>query len=410
MSGPQSAFEEGLASHGGIFRVVPGLGEVMGRFSDFLFKEYIPKVAMRTWMVVNERNTERYAGKLSQEHIDELSSRQVNAASGYQNYRLLGRSKLMIDVGRLVMVAPQFLTSEAKVIGQALKPYGAEQRRMLLIQGLTIYVGARILNQLLDGDPHLEAANMFSVVYHGRAYGMRAIVPDLAHALSRDGFWAGRLGPLPKAGIEAFTGRDMRTGARINSYIQWAPGRMAEIFAGNLVKWLVPGGAEGFLPGAAGREQNSLSTLLMSTAGVTSHKYTAQTQVSGWAADFNRNSGDPSARTHQRQLDTEAHVESAYRKLDALLDENKIDQADAEYSELVKDGHKPGNIAERYSHVMRPFTGQGAREGAFRDSLSAGQREIYQRALDERRARLGAFQRMIAKDAETRRHGDTERN
>ncbi len=404
MTGQQAAFEEGLASHGGVFKFVPGLGDYMAKFTDYLFKDYIPTATMRTALVVLERNRARYQGKLragvalTENQIAELTASQMNAASGLQNYRLLGKSKLMIDINRLLLTAPQFLLSEAKVVGQALKPYGAEQRRMLLVQGLLLYTGARILNQLLDDDAHWEPANMFSVVHNGRAYGLRAIVPDLAHLISDPAsFASGRLGPFVKSGYEAISGRDMRTGGRIKVPIdtQWKPGVMAQIFLEHMAAWLVPAGADSFLPGAAGREQTGASSLLMSTVGITSHKFTAQNQVGGWAADFNRHSPDAHAVTMQRQRDAEPYAEGTYRKLDALLDAGKLKDAISEYEALQKDGHKEEAIAQHYDNVGRPFTGSNDREQDFVDSLDAHKKGIYEKAIKEREARSEKFNKML---------------
>ncbi len=397
MSGPQQMFEEGLASHGGAFEKVPGLGDLSRKFSDWLFKDYIPALSMKAGLEVLRRNRDRYSDKLSESRIAELTAHQMNAAFGLQNYRLLGRNKTLMDLNRLALLAPQFLYSRAKVVGQALKPYGAEQRRMLIFQAATLYVGARILNSLLDGDPHWEAENAFSVVHKGRAYGIRTIVGDMWHMLmDPKSFAAGRLSPLARIAYETISQRDLRTGARKEPPIatEWMPGRVAQNLVVDLAKWLLPVGSEGFMPGAAGREQGPADTLLGSV-GVGSRKFTANTQVSEWARDFNRNSPDPAARTHQRQSDAAAHGESAYRQLDALLDAGKLDLASTEYEELLKDGHKADSVAKRYSQVNRAFTGANAREHDFKASLNPQQIAIYERAIDERKQRQSAFQQML---------------
>jgi hypothetical protein len=267
---------------------------------------------------------------------------------------------------------------------------------MLIWQAATLYVGARILNSLLDGDPHWEEENAFSVVYRGRAWGIRTIVGDFWHLLNDPkSFASGRLSPLLRLGYETLAQRDLRTGARKEPPIQteWMPGRVAQNLVVDLTQWIMPVGFEGLLPGAAGREQGPINTILGSV-GIGSHKFTAQTQVWKWASDFNRNSDDPAARNFQRQRDGAARGEGAYRKLDALLDAGKLEDAAEEYEEIQADGHKPESIRTRYHRTMY-FTGSAAREQLFKAAMNEEQRTMYQRALQERKDREEKFEQML---------------
>src|SRR6185369_11217907 len=108
------------------------------------------------------------------------------------------------------------------------------------------------------------------------------------------------------------------------------------------------------------------------------------------AADFNRSSNDVAAQRYQKQRDSEAHAESAYVKLDNLLDAGDLDRARKEYQNLVAEGYKPESIAQHYAHAQY-FTGAGRRELQFYNGLSTGQKEIYRRAQAERQERLSKF-------------------
>lgn len=396
--GSRQLFEEGLASHGGIFAHVPGLGEALGKMSDFLFKDYFPKLKAKTGVAVLERNLARYKGELSEDQIYELTASQMNAAFGGQNWKLLGTNKTLLDLNRLLLTAPDFFVSRAKVVAQALKPYHAEQRYFLLAQAALVYTAARALNMLFDnGDPHWEPENALSVVYNKRAYSARFLVNDIYHLVTDPkSFWQGRLGPLPRTAYEAIGQRDMRTEARISVPFetQSAVWRSAQIAAKDLLQWLVPVWTEGLLPGAAGKEQTGPGQVGLALVGVGSRKYTAQTEVYQWAKDFNRDSTDPAARLYQQQRDSEARGESAYRKLDALLDAGDTQQAAQEFQSLVAEGHRPQSVMAHYDR-MQPFTGSAARERAFVQQLSATENGVYQRALQERRDRLAAFMAML---------------
>ena len=394
----QELFEDGLASHGGLWSQVPGLGDAMRAASDFLFKDYIPKIKAKVGLVVLERNMRRYGSKLSEDQIYELTAQQMNAAFGLQHWRLMGTNKTMLDVNRLLLTAPDFLLARSKVVAQALKPYGREQRYFLLAQAGLIYMAARALNVLLDDDAHWEPENALGVVYNGRVYSARFLVNDIWHLLNDPSSFAqGRLGPWPRAAIEATTKRDMRTGARIDVPFETNSGtwRTVQVLVKDLVGWLAPVGTEGLLPGAAAKEQTGPGQVALALVGVGSRRYRPATQVWQWAADFNRHSPDPAAVLYQKRRDADVKAESVYRKLDVLLEADKVDQARREFDALVAEGYKPVNIAMRYRQVRRPFTGSLAREALFRANLTPEQSKIYQRAIQERIALGQAFGRML---------------
>jgi hypothetical protein len=218
-------FEDGLSSQKGIWAHVPGLGDAVTRMNNFMFNEYIPRLKMKVGLAVLDRNTKRYSGDLNPEQIAEVTGRQMDAAFGGQNWRLMGTSKNVLAALRLGVLTPDFTLSRAKVIGQAFKPYNAEQRIFLLAQAAGVYALSRVANMAFsqDHDPHMELRNWDSVVIGKRAYHARFIVSDAAN-FARDmlglnsfksqgiPFINSRLGVAPKTAAEALTGRDLSTG------------------------------------------------------------------------------------------------------------------------------------------------------------------------------------------------------
>lgn len=407
MSGPQAAFAEGLAGgHGGLFNKIPGLGDLSAKMTDWMFKDYIPTIMMKTGLHVLEANRKRYGDKLTPDQIAELTARQMNAAGGLLNKRLagadgnfwgqLGANKTVMDLNRMALMAPQFLEARLRVVGQALKPYGAEQRKMLILQVGILYVGARVLNQLLDDDPHWHD-NPFSVVYKGRAYSIRTIVGDFYHLLNDPAsFAAGRLAPLTKILMEdaVMGGRDLRTGARkdVPFDTQSKSFRMAQNMVMDLANWLTPIPAEGLLPGAAGKDQ-SIAGMALSSGGVGSRKFSAVNQVRDLAADFNRNSPDAKAKNFQSDRDSGSFGHSDYAKLDALLDAGDTAKAAAEYKALLAEGKTPALISARYDRTI-PFTGNHQREMQFVNSLTPEQKATYKKARAEQQSRQDAFKKL----------------
>ena len=158
---------------------------------------------------------------------------------------------------------------------------------------------------------------------------------------------------------------------------------------------------KGFLPGASRREETPLSSALASQLGITSHQYTANTQMWDAAAKFNSNSPDPKAKLYQQERDAEAQGESDYRGLDDSLRAGDAKGAKQQYQALIAQGHTPSSIAKRYQvytdagTLARPFTGNQTRERQFTQSMNDGQRATYRSAIDERKTLQQAFQKML---------------
>lgn len=372
-------FEEGLTSHGGIWAHVPGLGDLMSRMSTFLFKEYMPRLKVKTGLVALKSNRERYGSKLTDEQILELTASQMNAAFGAQNWRLLGTNKTLLDINRLMLTAPDFLLSRAKVVAQATKPYNAEQRYFLIAQAALLYVIARVLNQLLDGDPHWEPDQAFRVNYNGRSYAGRFIVQDIAHLLHEPvEFASGRLGPIPRSLIESITGRDMRTGApkTVPLDVDNKALKSLQIFAKDLGEWLIPVGLEGFAPGSKAREQTAPGQVALALVGVGSRKRTEETIMRELARDFN---------AEHNVAPQPEFFGGDYSDLTRAIGNDDQSAARTALQELLKTKTRQ-QIATHYrSWPDSPYTGNRRREGAFLRSLTAEQRAAYLRSREKRR-------------------------
>ena len=404
-------FEDGLSSHGGIWGHVPGLGDAVVRMNNFTFNEYIPRLKMKVGLAVLDRNMARYGKELTREQIAEVTGRQMDAAFGGQNWRLLGANKSTLAVMRLGLVAPDFLISRAKVIGQAFKPYNAEQRIFLLAQAVGVYAICRTLNATFsdDHDPHFEPRNWDSVVIGKRAYHARFIVSDAAN-LARDmmglggfsqhgiPFITGRLGVVPKTGIEALTGKDLFTGQTKDGLFQTDnPALKAfSIVAKDTAEWMTPMGVDGFMPGAAARGQTGLGSAIVATVGVSSKKESPANDVWNMARQFNLSSPDPKAVSFQKQRDNDTGTPSDYRALNNLLDAGQLDKAKAEVQALQSQGKTTSQIVSHYQRSTY-FTGSAARETAFYASLTPGQQKTYQAAKAEQQARATALTKALAK-------------
>jgi len=393
----RTQFEEGqTGAHGGLWAKMPMLGPVAGRMTDFIFKDALPKMKMKNYLALNEANTARYGKQLTPDQISEISARQSNDAFGLQNYRLLGSNKVLMDMNRLLALAPDFLTSELKQTANAFTKYGGAQRRAIIVQAAVLYTLARAANAALNnGDSHWEPENALSVVYKGRAYSIRSVVADMFHMFTDPaGFAAGRLGPIPHTTADMITGRDMRYGTHIDTVAKGGISRAAEIALRDVAGWLAPIGTDGFGPGAAKRGQTALGTLAAAQFGVSSRQYTPVTQMYDLASQFNRSNPDPRAQEHQATRDAEVRQQSIYKGLDNLLQAGDTKAAREEYQNLIAEGHTPRSIASRYGR-QTPFTGSRERETQFFNSLNPGQQKVYQQALADRQSLAGKFAQLM---------------
>ncbi|HTA24728.1 MAG TPA: hypothetical protein VK763_14445 [Terriglobales bacterium] len=241
---------------------VTTVGALAQQQSEWLFTDYIPRLKMKMALAALERNRARYGKKLSDPQILKLTSDQANAAFGELNYEAMARSKTMQDVMRLTLLAPDFLEARARFVGQAAKPYGTEQLHALLLGALGLYVGARILNKLLDGDYHWDKP--FSVVIRGHEYSLRTIQGDIAGLVSDPGqFLRRRLNPTTLVtAFEAITGRDERNRKRD------ALGQFMDF-----LKRVAPIPSQGFITDKALSTRRQIADSLLRMVGVNSKRY-----------------------------------------------------------------------------------------------------------------------------------------
>jgi hypothetical protein len=264
---PAAAFDEGLAA-GGLAGKVPGLGQYLQKYSDYLFGDYIPRLKTQMAVEAYDRNLKRFdgaiqAGKITTNQIAEITSNQANAAFGELNYITMGRSPQTQALLRFAFLAPDFLEARARFAGQALTPFGREQQAALIRGAVGLYVSARVVNQVLDDDPHWDRP--FSLVIKGYEYKMRSLPGDIWNLLQEpSSFVMHRLNPtMTKPLGEMMFGKDDF-------------GRKRDLGgqAIDFVKGVVPIPLQSFTrSGGEGRTVDRLETGAMSSFGITRSKY-----------------------------------------------------------------------------------------------------------------------------------------
>ncbi|MGH9404396.1 MAG: hypothetical protein ACRD3D_01010 [Terriglobia bacterium] len=209
---------EGLAATGQWHSKIPVLGPLQDKFQNWLFGPdgYISRLKVATGKALVERNTKLYSKKLNPDEILKLSATQTNGAFGGQNLDSMFRNRTFQDVLRAILLAPDFLESRLRYNFGAFGKYGGATRQALAFDFAQRYAIARVLNQVINGNPHFDKP--FGVVHNGREYDMRSNIGDDLRMIqsAREAMSGGhpswlsyRANPLLTTGIEEMEGRDL---------------------------------------------------------------------------------------------------------------------------------------------------------------------------------------------------------
>lgn len=203
-----------------------------------------------------------------------------------------------------------------------------------------------------------------------------------------------KLGNLGRAAYVTATGRDPITDAKLpttasrafTAGIQLAP---VPITASTpfraAAQAIAPGTIQKPPPGAIQRQ------LTASMGFKTEPVPSANTQIRQLSKEWMAESTDPKLRHKLEQMQAYDYP-SAFRDLRSALRNNDMEMAKAEYRRLLE-YHKADAIANSFEH-MKPFTGSLATESRFKASLDAEQRELYKRAVQERKDLNAKFRAM----------------
>jgi hypothetical protein len=380
-------FSEGLRG-GGLVAKVPVLGELQNRFNEFLFKDYIPRLKMTMALHAFDRNAARYPD-LAPDIIAEKTAQQANAAFGELNYKLMGRSPTVQDFMRLSLLAPDFLEARARFVGQALKPYGGEQRAALMLGAATLYVTARVLNQWLDNDPHWDWKHAFSVIYNGREYRLRTVMGDFANLVTDpQRFFYNRFSPWLKTGATWMTGRDYR-GIKLNNWEK----------VKDTLSWFVP------IPLGSGNEATNPQQYveqtpqrLLSSAGVENKPTDSAISVAYKSAlDFKKSLTDPKIQAEVQRANQETYAMPDYARLDRALMDNDKERAVQEIVALMRDkGKTPADLLKRFSNLPdQPFTGSQMLDYRWQRAMPAEGRVQYRSARNQQINMARTFSQLL---------------
>lgn len=303
----QAETSEGLTSNSKLISTIPGLNRLQGFIQSVTFDKIIPGLKARAFKSNYYRflaDSNARGTVLTADEVALKAAKYTNDSFGGQHWRDLGVTTNMQDISRLAALAPDWFTSEVRMLYRAAGGMGAPEasiaRSDMLRLSAALYMTARVVNMLSTGKPHPEAP--FGLVVKGRdgeddkVYSMRTLPTDLVHALSDPrGFIAGRVNPLiVRPGLEFISGRNDR-GQKVT-----LPDQVED-----LSRNIVPIGAQGLFKGnLPGFSTNA--DQLTKAAGATVYTYHTEAEnLAQRVASDHMPSGpvDPrELRTHQRNI------------------------------------------------------------------------------------------------------------
>lgn len=384
---PTSSFMEGT---GGVFkfRKVPVLGHIAGTISDDLFHRYIPSLKLKIADALLARNMDTFKeelanGSYTPDDVQYITARQANAAASHINRIDIIRNPTFQEFLSLAVMAPDFTETHIRQVGQALKPSmkeGMAPRMSIAMGGGLLYGVARVLNQMLDDDPHWEPKNAFAVIYNGRRYSIRSLEGDILHAIEDwNGFVQGRVSPLGRYAVEKYTGRNYR-GEEID-------GGEAEK---ELATSFVPIVARG-LPGLRNLNQTQKMAdvppmeQFMGAMGIHASRDSPINNLYPLADKYKKDVlGD---KKHKGVYDP-----SPYQQLRYALEDGDMERAAEEYAKLTKNAD-PRDVAKGFhASVRKPFTGTLEHDKQFEASLDEKGKALYKAAQETRDKIMARFE------------------
>ena len=385
-------FREGLST-GPWMHKAPMAGPMLKAISEDLFARYIPGLKYKTYESIFRRNTDLYkkdvaAGRVTADDVMYLSAQQTNAAYGHLNMADMGRNPTFQHIFRMMVLAPDFLEARARFAAQASKVLiggrnGVEQMVAIGTLFAAQYGLAAIINQALDGDPHLDEP--MTVVYKNRRYGIRSVPGDVINLFKNTHqFIQGRISPVMGKTLEWLAwGKDYR-GQKEST---------ADFMKEVLTSW-VPIPLRGTVPGVPQRNKDvNAWDAFLSGMGIMVSRYSPMTQMYDKVDKWKKSQGMPTQ-------DATSYPPSKYRDLRNSVQDQNPQAVKREWDALLKSekGDKIKAVRGLRESLVRPITGSDATDKKFRDSLNQNDKDIFDAAKQDRVRCFLNFVRMFKEE------------
>jgi hypothetical protein len=376
-----AAASEGLMS-GGLVHKLPIVGPWSRAYSEFTFGEWIPKLKLKTFANALERNRRWYGNKLTEDQIAARVGDSVNNAFGELNNLFLGkfgRDPRFQRLLRGIFLAPDFGEARLRFVEKAATRFGGEERLALATMFLTLYTGARVANWLSHGDPEIDPKHAFEVKVGNHWWSMRSVLGDLDRAITDSGrFFYVRLNPLySRTAADWLFGRDVN-GRKLSA---------TEKFITRPLNQLVPIQMQ-----ALTRDDQKMWESFVTAMGVSARSDSPQQDIRALARKWALGNADPKIKAAAEKREQEVFPPSDYTKLRFALSHDDQAAAQKALNELLKT--RSWGQVSRAMNPNLPFSGSRQHERKFLDSLSASQRQLYDRAIQDRKDMYERFRNL----------------
>lgn len=341
---------EGQASNGpvrGIINKIPGLREVFGDVESKLFgaNGYIDRLKAATFDKVTKQLEGRHKN-WTPDQVRYQASQIVDASFGGLNYKMLGWSMSSMDALRMVMLAPDFSTSQMLYMKYGFGPGGSVIWQGMARIALYNFAVARALNMLVSGNPHMEHPFGVSSPDGKKVWTIRTMPQDMFHALTDPrGFGRNRMNPLLlRSAVEAIEGKNEQ-GRHVT----------AQQEVGDLIKNVTPIGLQGAIP-AFRRQDESYYESGMRALGLSAlPDRTSAQNLAGQFASYNSTNGplEPGQiEQHRRVLDLEEKLRN--HEVDAGVVSKAVAAgmiSQEERKAIIKNSHETQGMSEQLADL-----------------------------------------------------------
>ena len=387
------------------------------------FETFIPAQKMNFNRIVYQRNLERFKDEIAKgiyttDDIKYLTAWQGNAAFGHLNYTDMARDPTFQHWLGFSLLAPDFFEARNRFhAGQAIKGFlggkgGYEQSFALAAMGTAMFVGFRLANQWINGDPKYD--HPFSLVVGDKAYTARTQVGDIyrltgvpwenGHFSWRPMFanwrtWlSGRESPMARFAGEALSGVNYRgeptsIAGAIKDALAGAVPIPAQAALSPLTHQLPSAWQDFIAPPNVKNNPISPFEQALGSLGIQTSRYSpissTYQMASSWKAEHGQEFGI--------QPSNEVFPTSPYTPLEYALDDGDHKRASQLYQDLLdsKKGNAYKVATGLRDSLKKPFTGgDPAAERAFVASLSDADKATYEAAIARRQLLMERFGQM----------------
>ena len=370
------------------------VGDVVNKISHVTFHDIIPAYKLETWKQLNAKNLKLFSkdiakGKVTEDQVGYLTSTQVNARFGEQNYNDLGLNPTWKHILSLTTLAPDFWRSNLQnfkevAVGLTGAKAGREPAKAFAITAGVTWLAARLLNKALSDEDSYHFEDPFAVHVGNRTYSFRTEVQDIQTMATKPAqYMMGRLAPFASSALEYLSQTNWR-----GEKVEFAD--VLKEMAGKAIPASIK-----FLPGVS--EADEWATGHRATTSHFEQFLTAQGIKVGRSSPLN--AAYALANDYKKSIGKDekqgVYPISKYQQLRYALEDGDQEKAKAELAKLIDEKHPVAALSKGlHSSIFHPWVGTHELDHDFKASLDKEDLAKVQKAEAHRKDIWAAFQKL----------------